>query len=127
MSDVTSEKTIKGILTKLGLIMVFILIVPGIMINVFEIDIQDGCITLSKADAIYFGTSFIEKTCWKDLGADKFKEKTGDKTIQAKITFDRDVVGLLSWGLTIFIFIMVVVGFVFPGRDIIAYIKQGGI
>ena len=129
----SSDKTIKGILTKLGLIMGFILIVPGIMSNVLEIDPIDGCIQVTQRDAdsakppvvddntTTTGTqpTGIEKDkCWRDVNPGT------DKLTKAKVAFDRDVIGLISWALTAFILIMVVVGFVFPGRDIISYMRS---
>ena len=123
----SSDKTIKGILTKLGLIMGFILIVPGIMSNVLDIDPIDGCVKLTTRDAEHGDVG----SCWRDVKApvetdDNGKETEGkqDKLIKAKVAFDRDVIGLVSWALTAFMLIMVVVGFVFPGRDIISYMRS---
>ena len=125
-----SGKTIKAILTKLALIMGFILIVPGIMGNVLDIDPLDGCIKVPLKDVgDYEGVTADSDRCWRDVlkVTEKITEDnpTGiDKLTKAKIAFDRDVIGLISWALTAFILIMVVVGFVFPGRDIISYMRD---
>ena len=124
MTEGGDEKTIKGILTKLGLIMGFILIVPGIMLNVLEIDPTNGCIKVDPKDYVKYGVS-AENPCWKAIDQTALMDEKlkKDKITTAKIAFDRDVIGLISWALTAFVLIMVIVGFVFPGRDIIAYVR----
>ena len=128
------DKTIKGILTKLGLIMGFILLVPGIMGNVLGIDPLDGCVRITEGEVKSLDAANVaatkkdkdaelisghtEGTCWRAVTAGD------DKLTKAKVAFDRDIIGLVSWALTAFILIMVVVGFVFPGRDIITYIRK---
>ena len=119
----SGNKTIKGILTKLALIMGFILIVPGIMSNVLDIDPIDGCVKLTDRDVEHGAVD----TCWRDVATPvdgEGVEVKQDKLVKAKIAFDRDVIGLVSWALTVFMLIMVIIGFVFPGRDIMAYMKS---
>ena len=126
----SGDKTIKGILTKLALIMGFILIVPGIMSNVLDIDPLDGCVKVPENDVDKYEGVTESDRCWRNVtgvtaNVDDVNNPTGiDKLTKAKISFDEDVIGLISWALTVFMLLMVIVGFVFPGRDIMAYMKS---
>ena len=80
----------------------------------------------------YGGVTADSDRCWRDVTSAKpppnVELEAGDngidKLTKAKIAFDEQVIGLISWALTAFILIMVVVGFVFPGRDIISYMRD---
>ena len=118
-----SEKTIKQIMIKIILVAGFILLVPGMMSSVLEIDLLDkGCIKVEKQDVQPEGVGVTQDdvdndVCWRQIESD-------DQITKAKIAFDRDVISLIMWGVTIFTAGMLLVGIIFPGRDIMSYIRS---